>query len=436
MSVKIWTFWHGDKPPIINLCLQTLKKHCANFEVATMDTIKEIIGGQAAIDEFGELPIVFQSDLYRLLLLRETGGIWIDADSIAIRSIELDTIDPDADFMGVGFPNQQFPRATPFYVKQKSITLDRMIERVFYILRKRKSGANVGYDSASVGMMRDIIKTHPTFPKIYDEKTERIITIEHWKYNRIFWDKAREIFTSAQSPLDYEYNNQSYNPNIRLYHMTNLIINLYAHLTEEQLLKIPTFFAFLFQKGLQLPPTFPSVVKTLIAALPEGPVQGVVIGVNTGVTYRSLLLARQDIKLRVIDTWDKPSSYDDIKEVSKESHDRNIQRIINNNELIRDRAIIHCQSADLSAVMLRHEGPYDFIILGGDTDAEKIFVALDSWYSLLKLNGVIVGRNYDAEKFPEYVKEINAFTLSREAEVDIDVDSDNNFIIHTSLYVQ
>lgn len=105
----VFTYWEnkGDRTEPyahIKLCFETMKKKYGkyNFVILNPDTIKEYLPNLR--DDLGELMIAQKVDYYRVALLYYYGGIWIDADTIALRNLDevFDKLDNGYDYVGFG----------------------------------------------------------------------------------------------------------------------------------------------------------------------------------------------------------------------------------------------------------------------------------------------------------------------------------------------
>ena len=105
----IWTYWEnkGDrKEPYahIKLCFETMKKYYSkyNFIILNPETIKQYLPNIRT--DLNDLMIAQKVDYYRVALLYYYGGIWVDADTIAMRDLDevFDKLDNGYDFVGFG----------------------------------------------------------------------------------------------------------------------------------------------------------------------------------------------------------------------------------------------------------------------------------------------------------------------------------------------
>jgi hypothetical protein len=80
--MRVWAYWEGPKPPHIELCLQTLRKHTDATELGP-DTAPDWTDRLDPI--WRTLPrIGWRADYLRSRILIEHGGLWIDADTIVL----------------------------------------------------------------------------------------------------------------------------------------------------------------------------------------------------------------------------------------------------------------------------------------------------------------------------------------------------------------
>ena len=117
----IWTFWDdADKvPAIVQMCIATWRKHNPDYSltVLTMDNHMKYTGGVDVRKIKHNDSKQRASDFVRLLVLAEHGGVWCDASTICLQSLDWVqrklSSNPDADFVGFYLDGwtriQQFP---------------------------------------------------------------------------------------------------------------------------------------------------------------------------------------------------------------------------------------------------------------------------------------------------------------------------------------
>lgn len=105
----VWTYWENKEDRTepfahIKLCFTTMKKYYGkyNFIILTPDTIKNYLPNDRT--DLNDLMIAQKVDYYRVALLYLYGGIWIDADTIALQHLDsvFEKLDNGYDFVGFG----------------------------------------------------------------------------------------------------------------------------------------------------------------------------------------------------------------------------------------------------------------------------------------------------------------------------------------------
>ena len=86
MIEKVFTFWEGEKPAYIDLCMSTWK---FPYVVLTYDNINEYTD-ISVDDKLKRFPLPMIADVVRAHVLRDQGGYWLDTDTVMI-SDELPT---------------------------------------------------------------------------------------------------------------------------------------------------------------------------------------------------------------------------------------------------------------------------------------------------------------------------------------------------------
>lgn len=86
--MTVYTYWTGEMPPLIRLCLASIARHCPGSECWDQERFKAEYDG--SLGEWTsiakQLPNV-QSDILRAWLLYSRGGVWLDADCILFRDV-------------------------------------------------------------------------------------------------------------------------------------------------------------------------------------------------------------------------------------------------------------------------------------------------------------------------------------------------------------
>lgn len=97
---KIYTFWDGEMPDYIKLCIGSWKKHLKNFEIVVLNfqNLDEYIG-KDFYDKFlyETFTVAQQTQAIRAAVLEKYGGWWFDADIIVTSDRFLEFFDNDAE---------------------------------------------------------------------------------------------------------------------------------------------------------------------------------------------------------------------------------------------------------------------------------------------------------------------------------------------------
>jgi hypothetical protein len=113
MEKYIWVYWENIKtdkhPTFIKLCIDSMKKHYGKYNLIILNekNIHKYLPDLRK--DFDNLLIAQKVDYYRIALLYKYGGIWIDADVIAINDIKpvFDKLEEGYDYVGFGCTGSQ-----------------------------------------------------------------------------------------------------------------------------------------------------------------------------------------------------------------------------------------------------------------------------------------------------------------------------------------
>lgn len=85
----LWMYWENEKPAYLDLCFQTVKKHCEkSFEIVILnDDLFETISRTAHSNFRHIFPLAMRADYIRFTLLSEYGGVWLDSDTIVLQDL-------------------------------------------------------------------------------------------------------------------------------------------------------------------------------------------------------------------------------------------------------------------------------------------------------------------------------------------------------------
>ncbi|PJE36153.1 hypothetical protein CVM52_13495 [Pseudooceanicola lipolyticus] len=142
---KIWSFWDvGEEraPAIVQTCLQSWRNKNSSWQVNILSrgSISECSKIKRLFEESSNLKIQALTDLLRLRLLRENGGIWVDATSMCVLPLD-DWIDQAASsgFFAFQRPGRDREIASWFLASERknAVTVE-WIKQLEKVLLRRK----------------------------------------------------------------------------------------------------------------------------------------------------------------------------------------------------------------------------------------------------------------------------------------------------------
>ncbi len=91
--MKIFTYWEGQKPEYINVCIKTMRQYCENFTLLTPENVDKYLDGSGLHDNWKRLKnIAHRADCIRVAIINKYGGWWIDCDTVVIKPMNEDTL--------------------------------------------------------------------------------------------------------------------------------------------------------------------------------------------------------------------------------------------------------------------------------------------------------------------------------------------------------
>lgn len=138
MNRTIWMYWETPrgrvKPPYLDLCLETVRRHAPSYRVVVLDRT-------SAFDHVPDLrPDVFRlrrishrTDYLRARVVHAHGGVWMDADTILLREPEVEAF---AEATGFVASSREYgkPSVGFFAAPQGSTILEEWIVRMDAVL--------------------------------------------------------------------------------------------------------------------------------------------------------------------------------------------------------------------------------------------------------------------------------------------------------------
>lgn len=88
--MHIFTFWEGPKPPVIELCQQSLLKYNSNAIILDRNNLHSWIPLSSLPSWWSnpDIPWSRKTDWLRIEILYRHGGLWIDADIVVLKPLK------------------------------------------------------------------------------------------------------------------------------------------------------------------------------------------------------------------------------------------------------------------------------------------------------------------------------------------------------------
>lgn len=87
---KIWIYWdqgENDAPPLVKECIKSWREKNKNWDIIVLDS-KSITKHQTSQLSHKDIPIEKKSDILRTDLLKNKGGVWVDATTYCHRPLD------------------------------------------------------------------------------------------------------------------------------------------------------------------------------------------------------------------------------------------------------------------------------------------------------------------------------------------------------------
>jgi hypothetical protein len=232
---RVFTFWVGPKPPIIELCLRSIQINIPNSEQWTLEQWESVYDGKLGPwERIVNRPPNTQSDLLRYWLLSTYGGIWLDADCIAFRDVRA-VWDADADYIGYCCEGKECPYTALMGGHPNSPVVDALCKRA-----------------------RTFVKGHPalnifagpqlTLAALRDCPDASIIIIERNLLHPIIW---KQYFKNLYNGNINPYAPLDFHPNALGLMLHRRVIAAYRSMSEKQLMTNSTAIGQALRKALE-----------------------------------------------------------------------------------------------------------------------------------------------------------------------------------------
>lgn len=408
----IWSYWEGPRPPIVELCLQTLARHNPSFRLVGPEELVELGGGET-LEATAGIPRPYRSDLVRLWLLREFGGVWVDADTICTHPLSIVDEATSCDLWGVFHPRgRDGLLAAPFGARAGSPVIADGYGRCRELLAGYRRTGRLQYGATSVRLLSQLWRIH---------QRAHVRRRAHWRWFPIHWRQCREVYNRRGRHAAHAWSG-AWNPNAELWHLTNPVTHDQAEL---DVATDDTFAAFVMRKALRIRPAVTGRALEAVERLEgiERP-RVVEVGVHLAENAEALLFLRRDLVLLGVDPWAPPT--DRYAASEPQQRGRNWQRIYRRAQqrlrpfgdrvqLDRRRSIeASCDVAPQSV---------DLAFVDGEHTRRGVEEDLAAWSPKIRPGGWIGGHDYGHAKFPGVREAVDRWASGRGLAVERGRDS-------------
>ena len=210
-KLQIWTYWesanNSKKPAYLELCFQTLQKHCIDSEIhlVTPDNIHSYIKDldinldDIKLEDPQKNPISLKADYIRARLLHDHGGLWLDMDCIAFNNFdhEITTFLKKYDFICMQKNSKSPPYVTNNFMAsvKGGVVIKSYLEQMTQTI-KRKLSEDKAFSWSEIGssMLTPIVNANINngvflLPELqvhpFDFKEAKLLEVEKTSEERI-----------------------------------------------------------------------------------------------------------------------------------------------------------------------------------------------------------------------------------------------------------
>jgi len=242
----LWLYWeninNSSTPDYILLCMATIVKHCKNdFNIVILNeqTVNKYI---TLRDDLYKLRIQQKVDYIRIQLLKQYGGMYLDADTIVFKTlIDFYNKSKYKSFICYARSDNYTPRNGVLASRKNGSFVKQMLDIMNIILDNAKVTNNYKFDYFEFGanLMYKIRKTNDDI-YYYDQKTTG-------EYVNGSWQRPSDLILNKNLPV--------FNDNVILYSLNNSTISKmieFRNKTKQELLLDDSLYAKLIKYSLNI----------------------------------------------------------------------------------------------------------------------------------------------------------------------------------------
>lgn len=238
-STNIWSYWEGPSFPLLDLCRETMVRHNPHATLVTPDTLPTYRRGNDDLD-FSNRCIAHKSDWIRFHLLKEHGGMWVDADCIVMKPLQpiLDCL-PLAHFIAYDEGHGHNFGCGLIAAPRNGHHISDIHMRVTNRLRNPEP---LHWLELTDGSVKDVV--------IRYHEGKGFLRLDRNMFEPVSWDGSWDAFFVER---DDDQHAAHFNPTAYTYMLSNNSLgNRAKQLTREQLLGGRFFISYVLRKALGL----------------------------------------------------------------------------------------------------------------------------------------------------------------------------------------
>jgi hypothetical protein len=172
MTPTLWLYWEGSKPPLVDLCIRSIQRHNPSARLIGPADVEAMPGSDEVRAITRPLSPAFRTNLLRVWLIRQYGGVWVDADTICTRPVELVPLAADYDLVAVSNPGFA-ARETPIGGRSDSPIFVKAYARYAQVMRRYRRTSALGrllrahIPTPAAGEIAVTLPAQPYYPFAY-----------------------------------------------------------------------------------------------------------------------------------------------------------------------------------------------------------------------------------------------------------------------------
>lgn len=383
-DIPVWAYWTGYKPPVIELCLETLKKNSPTVRI--LDDSYWTSGdytGEIPVEEILKMKPYRRADILRAWLLFKHGGVWVDADCIVFRDLrELMDLIKDKEYIAYKVNKTKICSALIATKSESSVAKEVWKA----IVHRLKQPNRLGYMSLGPSLLKRV-------------------------FRRVGWDKIKLIEKELVHPYygtegrKFILTDDLYTPhaNAYAYMLTRRTLNPFRKYTRQQLMDSPSVLGQLLRRALLKTPEHSKEILSRLELNKE--LTGVEIGVKHGINAYALLKSHSKLYLHLIDPWNSPEityrtdeAYPRRWSKSQSKWDRIYRKVIRKLKFAKHRVTIHRMLSAEAASNNLFSKPLDFVFIDGNHNYEAVKKDIEMWAPKIREGGWLCGHDYNTRK--------------------------------------